>query len=205
MILIGLLGLSAEIIAGMGQAAPNERATCQTPYGEVDWGYHFWTNFFLQATYVKGAWFGIEPYVRFGYMNHPAWSNTLYYNGYYIGTTELNESVTSYEMGFSRPVDVSPPLHLYWGGAFTGNFCKWERVIYKYPSDLETIDQATLGLVAFTRAEWWWKSREYMADEASINWIVGFSARFHYMGFRPEVWPCPDWFGVFEAYVGVRW
>jgi len=25
------------------------------------------------------------------------------------------------------------------------------------------------------------------------------------MGFRPEAWPCPEWFGILEGYVGVRW
>ncbi len=67
MLLISLLGLSAEVLAGLGQAAPNEGANTQATYGEIDWGYHIWTNFFAQVTYVKGASFGAEPYFRFVY------------------------------------------------------------------------------------------------------------------------------------------
>ncbi len=203
MLLISLLALSAEVTMGLGQAAPNERAISQCPYGEVDWGYHIWTNFFAQVTYVKGFWFGTEPYARIGYMDHPLYKKTVYYNDAKIGA-RLNEAVTTYELGFSRPLYVSPPFHLYWGGAFTGNFCRWERTSYG-ASDVKIIDQVTPGLLGFTRAEWWWKYRVYLEEELTLNCIIGLSPRFHYMGFRPNVWPCPDWFAVLEVYVGVRW
>ncbi|MEO0141558.1 MAG: hypothetical protein ABIM88_08450, partial [candidate division WOR-3 bacterium] len=184
MILTGILSLSAEITMGFGQALPNERARSQTIYGEADWGYHTWTSLFIQASYVKGAWFGTEPYLRLGYMDHPAYIRMLYYNGYEIGNAELNESVVSYELGFSKPFGVRPRFRLYYGAALTGNFSRWERVIYKYPSELSRVNQVSPGLVGFARAEWWWKYRPYKSldEEDLINCIIGLSARFSYMG-----------------------
>ena len=203
MITLFLFGLSAEVTLGLGQSAPNERATSLTPYGYVDWGYHVWTNFFAQVTYVKGAPFGTEPYLRVSYMDHPLYQKDVFYNNYRIGA-RLNESITSYEFGLSKPIEVRPPFHLYLGAAFTGNFCRWERNSLG-ASDMKVIDQVTPGAVGFTRAEWWWKYKLSAEEDLTVNCILGLSARFSYMGFRPEVWPCPDWFGVLEGYVGVRW
>jgi len=203
MLTITLLSLSAEFTVGVGQAAPSQRAVSQTPYGEVDWGYRIWTNFFGQLTYVKGVPLGTEPYIRIGIMDHPMYEKTIYYNNLKIGA-RLNEAITSYEIGFSKPLEINPPFHLYWGAAFTGNFCRWERTSYG-ASDIKIIDQVTPGLVGFGRAEWWWKYREYLAEDRTINCIIGLSPRFYYMGFRPSFWPCPDWFCVLEGYVGVRW
>ncbi len=204
MFLIGLIGVSAEVILGLGQAAPNERARTQTPYGEIDFGYHIWTNFFGQVTYVKGAPFGTEPYIRIGIMDHPMYEKTIFYNDVTRIGVRLNEVITTYELGFSKPWTENPPFHSYWGAAFTGNFCRWERTAYG-SSDMKIIDQVTPGLVGFARAEWWWRYRAYMEEEKTINCIIGLSPRFYYMGFRPSVWPCPDWFVVLEGYVGVRW
>ncbi|MEO0191343.1 MAG: hypothetical protein ABIM46_01025 [candidate division WOR-3 bacterium] len=203
MMIISLLSLSAELTLGLGQAAPNERATSQTPYGYVDWGYHIWTNFFAQATYVKGAPFGAEPYIRIGFMDHPLYEETVYFNNMRIGA-RLNESITSYEMGFSKPVSVPPHLRLYWGAAFAGNFCRWERTSYG-ATDARIIDQVCPGIVGFARTEWWWKYKLSLEEEANVNLILGLSPRLSYMGFRPSVWPCPDWFVIIEGYVGVRW
>jgi len=203
LIILAIIGLSAEITLGLGQSAPNERATSQTPYGYVDWGYHIWTNFFAQATYVKGAPWGTEPYVRISYTDHPLYQEDVYYNNYRIGA-RLNESITSYEFGFSKPLGVSPPLRLYMGAAFTGNFCRWERNSLG-ASDTKVIDQVTPGLVGFARTEWWWKYRMSAEEDLNVNLILGMSGRLSYMGFRPEAWPCPEWFGILEGYVGVRW
>lgn len=149
MLTITLLSLSAEFAVGVGQAAPSQRAVSQTPYGEVDWGYRIWTNFFGQLTYVKGAPLGTEPYIRIGIMDHPMYEKTIYYNNLKIGA-RLNEAITSYEIGLSKPLEINPPFHLYWGAAFTGNFCRWERTSYG-ASDIKIIDQVTPGLVGFGR------------------------------------------------------
>jgi len=203
MLIISLLCLSAEVTLGLGQAAPNEGARTQATYGTIDWGYHIWTNFFGQVTYVKGAPFGAEPYLRFMYLDHPEFTRTIVVNNVPI-TMFLSEAITSYELGFSRPMITKPPFHTYWGAGFNGNFCRWERRGWG-KDDKKIIDQVTPGLVGFGRAEWWWKYRAYLEEELTINCIIGLSARFHYMGFRPDVWPCPDWFAVLEGYVGVRW
>ncbi len=203
MIILGIISLSAEVTLGFGQCAPNERATSQTPYGYVDWGYHIWTNFFAQVTYIKGAPLGTEPYLRVSYMDHPLYQKDVYYNNYRIGA-RLNESITLYEFGFSKPVFSGERFRPYIGAAFTGNFCRWERNSLG-ATDMRVIDQVTPGLVGFGRADWWWKYTLSAEEDVNVNLILGLSARLSYMGFRPEAWPCPDWFGVLEGHVGVRW
>ena len=64
---------------------------------------------------MKGFLFGTEPYARIGYMDHPLYEKTVYFNNARIGA-RLNESITSYELEFSKPTNVKPPFHLYWGG-----------------------------------------------------------------------------------------
>lgn len=203
MILTALMSISAEVLAGWGKAAPSERATAQSVCGYVDWGYHIWTNFFLQATYVKEFPFGLEPYIRVGYMDHPEYKKIVFFNDLPVGAS-LAEGITTYELGLSKKVYQSHPIHAHIGGGFTGNFCHWEKQIYG-ASDWIKVDQVTPGLTIFTRGEYWRKYKPWPDEEKTVNIILGLSARLNYMGFRPEVWPCPEWFGVLEGYVGVRW
>jgi hypothetical protein len=197
-----LFGLSAELLAGWGKAAPNEGGSSNTPYGYIYYGYKVWTSFFAQASYVKGFVLGLEPYIRLNYSDHEAYQVTIIYNNTKIGTL-LNEDITSYEIGLSRPIR-RPPFHFYGGGAFSGNFCRWQRQAYG-ATDIKTIDQVTPGTVVFLRGEYWRKYRPWPDEETTVNLILGLSARFSYMGFRPDAWPCPDWFGELVGYVGVRW
>jgi len=192
MIIPLILGMSAELLVGVGQAAPSEA----TPYG-----YTTWNNFFVQAASLKAFPLGVEPYMRIQYMDHADIVTTVLVDGIEMGAI-LQESMTSYEIGLSRPIFIHQPFYLSAGLAGSGNFVHWKQQVY---SNYITIrDQTSPGIVAFLREEY---RRDYhpWLDEKKVTMVIGLSTRFHYMGFRPDVWPTADWFADLSVDMGVRW
>ncbi len=196
-----ILAMSTELLAGAGAAAPNRSAVVQNWYGETDYGYNTWFTFFFQLSYVKGLPLGIEPYFRVTHMDHNQRLALDVVDGVEMGS-RLNESMVTYEFGLTRPIYRRSRFYLLGGVAFTGNFCHWERQFYG--SSARIIDQVTPGVLGLARMEYREDYKEWLGDK-NVTVIVGIAGRLNYMDFRPEVWPCQEWYGLLDVYAGVRW
>ncbi len=191
MILLVLVGLSAELTAGVGSSAPN-RAT--------EYGYKTWFNFFIQASTLKLPW-AVEPYLRFQHQDHPEILGTENLNGVETGVS-LKQIMDFYELGLDVAVFQRYPMFVVLSLGTGGYYCTSEKQVYG--SQTQVITQVSPGLASGLRLEY---RRDYhpWLDDKKVTMLVGLTSAFRYVNFRPDVWPLPDWFADVGAQVGVRW
>ncbi|MEO0181006.1 MAG: hypothetical protein ABIM74_03980 [candidate division WOR-3 bacterium] len=201
----GILTMSAELLAGAGPSAPAGRMIYQSCYGEIDYGYTAWFNFFFQLSYLKGFPIGLEPYFRISHTDHNQRFSETTYMGMPIGS-KINESVVSYELGASRGVFNWSKIYLVAGAAITGNFGHLEWESYGSEAALKdtVINRATPGLLGLARLEFRENRREYLSDR-TVTLVIGSSGRVNYMWLSQDDWPFQKWFATLDIYVGVRW